>query len=141
MAPVTGLVAGDGQGVAGVVIEPGEDLGVAAIGEGPLGEVGLPGFVGLLGLEADVGRLGSLRRGRCDQVGAADGAVDRGSRHRYPVVVLEVPADRVRARVESLGDKFAAEFEDQLDRRDGVACGCVSGRRERGSNAASPSAR
>ncbi|MDZ4235168.1 MAG: hypothetical protein U1C73_15725, partial [Dietzia sp.] len=48
-----GLVGGDGQGVAGVVVEPGEELGVAAIGEAVVGEVGLPGLVGLLGLEPD----------------------------------------------------------------------------------------
>ena len=30
---------GDGEGVAGVVVEPGEDLGVGAIGEAPVEEV------------------------------------------------------------------------------------------------------
>ena len=53
-------VGGDREGVSGVVIEPGEDFGVDIVGEPVVGEVGLPGFVGLLGLEADVGRLGSL---------------------------------------------------------------------------------
>jgi hypothetical protein len=41
-----GLVGGDAEGVAGVVVEPGEDLGVGAVGEGPVGEVGLPALVG-----------------------------------------------------------------------------------------------
>ena len=44
-----GLVGGDRQGVAGVVVEPGEDLDVGAVGEAVVGEVGLPGFVGLFG--------------------------------------------------------------------------------------------
>ena len=47
-------VAGDAEGVAGVVVEPGEDLGVGAVGESPVGEIGLPGFVWLFGLEPDV---------------------------------------------------------------------------------------
>jgi len=49
-------VGGDPQGVAGVVIEPGQDLGVGAgsavwSGESVVGEVGLPALVGLLGGE------------------------------------------------------------------------------------------
>jgi hypothetical protein len=39
-----------------------EDLDVAAIGEGPVGDVGLPALVGLGGFEADVAALGSLVR-------------------------------------------------------------------------------
>jgi hypothetical protein len=41
-----------------VVVEPGEDLDVAAVTQPVVGEVGLPGFVGLLGAEPqDLGRL------------------------------------------------------------------------------------
>ena len=32
-------VHGDGQGVAGAVVEPGDDLGVGTCGEAPVGEV------------------------------------------------------------------------------------------------------
>jgi hypothetical protein len=39
-------VGGDRQGVAGVVVEEGEDLGVGAVGEWVVGEVGLPALVG-----------------------------------------------------------------------------------------------
>jgi hypothetical protein len=46
-----------------MIIEP-EDFGVGAVGEGPVGEVGLPGLDWLLGLEADVRRLRSLLRFR-----------------------------------------------------------------------------
>jgi hypothetical protein len=44
-------VGRDVQGVAGVVVEPGDGLGVAAVSEPVVGEVGLPGFVGLFGPE------------------------------------------------------------------------------------------
>jgi hypothetical protein len=41
-------VGGDREGVAGVVVEPGEDLGVGAIREAPVGGVALPALVGEL---------------------------------------------------------------------------------------------
>jgi hypothetical protein len=50
-------VGPDVQGVAGVVVEPGDDLGLGAGGEAVVGEVGLPGLVGVVGLEADVERM------------------------------------------------------------------------------------
>lgn len=46
-------------------------IDVDAVGEAPVGEVGLPGLVGLLGLEADVGRAGLLAGFGHDEVGAA----------------------------------------------------------------------
>ena len=54
------VVDGDREGVAGAVVEPGQDLGVGAgsavgSGEPVVGEVGLPALVGHRGLEADVG--------------------------------------------------------------------------------------
>ena len=45
---------------SGVVIEPGDDLGLAAIGQAPVREVGLPHLVGLCGLEALPGRSGAF---------------------------------------------------------------------------------
>ena len=72
-----GSVGGDRQGVAGVVVEPGQDLDVGAVGEAVVGEVGLPGLVGLFGLEADVGRLRLLLRFGGDETVAADDPVDR----------------------------------------------------------------
>ncbi len=104
-----GLVGGDRQGVAGVVVEPGEDLDVGSVGEAVVGEVGLPGFVGLFGLEADVGRAGLLLRFGDDQVGAPDDPVDRGSGELDVVVVFEVPDDRVGAGIETGGGKLLAD--------------------------------
>ena len=72
-----GAVGGDGQGVAGVVVEPGEDLGVGAVGESVVGEVGLPGLVGLFGLEPDVAGSGLLGGFGGDEPGPADDPVDR----------------------------------------------------------------
>ena len=99
-------VCGDVEGVAGVVVEPGDDLGVgagAAVGSGEsvVGEVGLPGLVRHRGLEAQVGGLRSLARIRCDGAGAAQDPVDGGSRHRHVVAMLEVPADGLRAGVQA----------------------------------------
>jgi hypothetical protein len=46
-------VRGDVQQESGVVIEPGDDLRVGVVGEGPVREVGLPGLVGLCRFESD----------------------------------------------------------------------------------------
>ncbi|MEZ5217700.1 MAG: hypothetical protein R2715_14220, partial [Ilumatobacteraceae bacterium] len=72
-------VGSDRQCVAGVVVEPGDDLDVDAVGESPVGEVRLPGLVRLFGLEADVGGARLLAWFWCDQFGVAQDAVDRRS--------------------------------------------------------------
>jgi len=51
-----------GQQQPGVVVEPVQDLGVGAVSQCPVGDVGLPALVGLVGGEADVAALGSLVR-------------------------------------------------------------------------------
>ena len=58
---------GAGQAEPGMVIEPVQDLHVQAVGQGPVGDVGLPAFVGLLGREAQVAGLGPLVRLRGDE--------------------------------------------------------------------------
>jgi hypothetical protein len=58
-----------------VVVEPGEDLDVGAVGEAVVGEVGLPGLVGLFGLESDVGGFRLLSRFVDNEVGAFDDPV------------------------------------------------------------------
>ena len=139
-------VGGDVQGVAGVVVEPGDDLHVRAgravgAGEPVVGEVGLPGLVGLLGLEPDVGGLGSLGRVGGHRAGADQDPVDRGPRQRDLVVVVEVPADGVRAGVQAgLGRAPCAAAGPARPWPARSRSVMVFGRRERGSNAASPSA-
>ena len=66
-------VCGDGDGVAGVVVDPAEDFDVGAAGEAPVGEVGLPAFVGLFGGEADVGRFGPFVGAGLDEAGGVAG--------------------------------------------------------------------
>jgi hypothetical protein len=70
-------VGGDGDRVAGVVIDPAQDLDVGAVSETPVGEVGLPHLVGHLGLEADVGRAWTLLRLGRYAAAASHEAVDR----------------------------------------------------------------
>ena len=87
-------VGGERQGVAGVVVEPGQDLGCRPGGERVVGEVGLPHLVGLLGFEADVGRAGPLPgcgvtspwRRRCDRSwpGTPHRGGARGARRSCP---------------------------------------------------------
>jgi len=102
-----------------MIVEPGEDLDVDEIGETVMGEVGLPQLVGLLGFETDEGRAGPLRRRRRDQAMALQSAVDRCSRHPNVVVLAEMPADGVRAGVETSDTELSAKLNDQLDRRGG----------------------
>jgi hypothetical protein len=108
-------VRGDRACVAGVVVEPAEDFGVGLVGEAPVGEVGLPAFVGLFGGEPDVGRLGTLRRCRCHQPGRGEVAADRGDRYLQLMVVLQMPGDGVGSGVQARGAQLGAEFDDQID--------------------------
>ncbi len=93
------VVGGDRDRVAGVVVEPAEDFDVGAVGEPPVGEVGLPAFVGLFGGEADVGRFGPflwcwVRPGRPRR----RWRLIEAARHLQLVVVFQVPGDGVRVR-------------------------------------------
>ena len=87
-------VGADVQGVARVVIEPGDDLRVGAVGQADVGEVGLPALVRLLGLEADVRALRLLLRGRDHPAVPGQDPRDRRPGHRGAVPV-QVPADRL----------------------------------------------
>ena len=106
---------GDIEGVAGVVIEPRQHLHVGVVGETDMGHVCLPHLVGEIGLEPDVGRLRSLLRCGLDEPGTVQDPSDRGRRHRHVVASLEVPADRFRARVETLRGEGSSSLDDQLD--------------------------
>jgi hypothetical protein len=107
---------GDRQGVAGVVVELAQDLHVGVIGQPPVGEVGLPALIRLLGGKTDVGRLGPFLRGRGDQPGRGQMPVYRIHRHNQAVVVAQVPGDRVRPIVEAFASERLAEPDDQVDR-------------------------
>ena len=81
-------VRGDGDGVAGVVVDPAEDFGVVASCEPPVGEVGLPAFVGLFGGEADVGRFGSFVGAGLHEAGGVEVSADGGDGHVEAAVVV-----------------------------------------------------
>ena len=74
--PADALVRAEPQGVAGVIVEPAQDLDVDAGREAVVGEVGLPGLIRLLGLEAHVGGAGPLVGLWCDEPGAVQIAPD-----------------------------------------------------------------
>lgn len=71
-------VGGAGEEVAGVVVEPVEDLHVGAVGQAPVGEVGLPALVGLGGFEAPIGGAGSFPWFGNNEVSAVQDPADRG---------------------------------------------------------------
>jgi len=52
------VVGGDGECVAGVVVDPVEDFDMSAVGEPPVGEIGWSAFLGLVGGKSDVGIWG-----------------------------------------------------------------------------------
>jgi hypothetical protein len=98
-----------------VIVDPAQNFGVVAVGEGPVGEVSLPAFVGLFGGKADVGRFRAFLRAGCDEPGRGEVAADAGRRNSHVVVVVEVPGDGVGSSVESFAGQCCAHLEDQLD--------------------------
>ena len=108
-------VRGDGDGVAGVVVDPAEDFGVVASCEPPVGEVGLPTFIGLFGGEADVGRFGSFVGAGLHEAGGVEVSADGGDGHVEAVVVLQVPGDGVGAGVEAFAGELGAQGDDEVD--------------------------
>ena len=73
-----------------------------------MGEVRLPGLVGHVGLEPDVGRGGSLLRFGGDGAVSGEDAPDRGPGDGQVVVVAQVPLQGVGAGVESVFGEFLA---------------------------------
>ena len=111
-----GPVGGAAQEVAGVVVEPVQDLGIGAVGQLPVGEVGLPRLVRQFGLEAAVGTLRSLARVGVDGPVSGQDPRDRGRRDDG-VLLLQVPADGVWAGVQALLGECLAQGEDAVDDR------------------------
>jgi hypothetical protein len=109
-----GGVGGDAQGVPGVVIQPGQDLGAGAAGERVVGDVGLPALVRHRCLKADVGRPRALARLGDDQAAGGQVPADRGGRDPDLVVVFQVPGDGVRPGVQALPGQVLAHRDDQV---------------------------
>ncbi len=109
------VVRGEAQGVAGVIVEPAQDLDVDAASEAVVGEVGLPSLVGLLGLEAHIARARTLVRLGGDESRTVQIAPDRGGRQRHAMVVREMPADRLRSGVVAGFDEPTPQLDDHSD--------------------------
>ncbi|MPM03227.1 hypothetical protein SDC9_49492 [bioreactor metagenome] len=110
------------EGVAGVVVEPGDDLHIASgapvgAGEAVVGEIGLPTLVRLVGLETDVGTLRTLPRLGGDGPCTGEDPMDRRARQTRVVVMGQVPGDRVRAGVQTRPRQLVTHRDDQLDHR------------------------
>jgi hypothetical protein len=97
-----------------LVVDPAQDLDVAAAGEPPVGEVALPHLVGQVGLEPDVGGFRSLLRFDLGHASSTQGAIDRCRRHGQVVMLAEMPGDRFRPGVKPSSDQFATQLHDQL---------------------------
>jgi hypothetical protein len=110
---------------AGVVVELVEDLDVGAVGEGPVGGVDLPAFIGLVGLEAHEGALGPLVG-----LGGDEAPPDQhppNGRHRggSAVAALEVRSDRLGAAVVAGLVEFLSQRHDLVLHRCGDAMWAV----------------
>jgi hypothetical protein len=113
------------QGIAGVVIKPGQDLGAGPVCQWVMGEVRLPALVGQLGGEPQVRGSRPLARLGSHQPGPGQVTADRRRRHPDLVMVFQVPGDRVRPGVQALPSQVLPQPHDQLHRglRDGARGG------------------
>ena len=100
--------------VAGVVVEPADDLDAAPVREAPVGEVGLPDLVGRRGLEPDPGAPGPLVRLGDDETRGVEGPADGRGRRDRQGLAPEVPRDRDRPGVEPLARELRPEGNDPL---------------------------
>jgi hypothetical protein len=132
---------GAGQAEAGVVVDPVADLGVAAVGQRPVGDVGLPALVGLGGLEPDERALGALVRLRGDETAGGEDPPDRGDRRAGAVPALQMGGDGGGASFVSVPVEVLADGDDLVLERVGDALWASARRRGRGCSPASPSAR
>ncbi len=96
-----------------MVVEEVEDLDVLAVGEVPVGGVGLPHLVGEGGLEADEGGAGALLGLRGDQAVAGEDAPDGAGGGNLGKALEEVVADAGGAGVVAGGVEFLAEGDDR----------------------------
>jgi hypothetical protein len=89
-----------------VVVEPVEEFDVGAIGQGPVGEVGLPPFIGLFGLEAAVGAAGPFTWLWGDQAVVVQDAADRGGGGHGQASLGQMALQGQWAGVEAVGGEL-----------------------------------
>jgi hypothetical protein len=97
---------------AGVVVDLVEDLYLGSIREGPVGDVELPTFVGLISFEPHETALGTLVRLRSDEAPPAQHPPDRRDRRGLPQAALEMERDRLGTGVMSQFVEFLAHSDD-----------------------------
>ena len=99
-----------------MVVDHVQDLDLGPVGELPMGEVGLPPFVGHGGLEPDERAPRSLLRLRSDEAPPAEDPPDRGHRwdHGLRVALAQVVRDRVGTGIQSLVRQLLAQLDDLL---------------------------
>jgi hypothetical protein len=129
------------QQVAGMAVKPVNDLRAGPAGGGPVGEVGLPALVGLGGLEAPAGGAGPLRGSgvtwaaacRTRRIVAVDGTCSPACSRCQAIVTgpASQPAAVSSSRVLTMNSRTLSS----------VACGLLSGLRDRGSTASRPPSR
>jgi hypothetical protein len=90
-----------GNAEAGVVVEDVQDLYLRPVAESPMGDVGLPAFIRLVGAEPLPRRSGSFLWLRDDEPAPAQDPPDRGDRrHRVNPGGHQVRGDGLRTRVQ-----------------------------------------
>ena len=99
-------VAGDGQ--AAVVVDDVEDLDGGAVGEVPVGGVGLPALVGLVGFEADQRRLRAFLRLGGDEPAAGQDPPDRRGGGCGAVAPVQVRGDGRGAGIQPVVEQLFA---------------------------------
>ena len=103
-----------GQQIPRVVIEPVQDLHIAAAEKPRVGEVRLPHLVGLACLEAGVGAAGPFARLGRDQPRLMQDPPDRGGRGSPQPLPFQMPRDRHRPRIEPVRGQLRAQRDHPL---------------------------
>ena len=110
-------MGGAGEQVAGVIIEPVQDLDIGPVRQAPVDEVRLPHLVRLRHLKPRVGGPWALSGLRGDQPDPVQDPPDRGGRRRSETFPLEVPTDRFGASVKSVGGELRSQLDHPLTNR------------------------
>ena len=95
-----------------MVVDEVQDLHTGAVGQGPVGEVGLPHLIGLGGGEAALRGMGPLMRFRDHGACGAQDPVDRRPGRRSEAFAFEVRGDGLGPGVEPFTGQLGAQGKD-----------------------------
>jgi hypothetical protein len=95
-----------------VIVEPVEDLDLAAVGQAPVGEVGLPALVGRGGLEPDPRAAWALAGLGDDEPGRVEDPPDGRGRWDGETLAPEVPGDGDRTGVKPAAGQLGPQRDD-----------------------------